>query len=326
MKANRFLEKITSDLPAKIFCFVIALFLYLFYQLSLVDKKTIVIPLKVVQEGSVVSVDDVPSSVRVTIRSNSARSNLITADAIRATVNLNYLSENGTFDIPIFLDVDKELLAIDPFELRAKPEYVTVKVEKKIKKAIRIETPVVGEVARGYSISEIKTSPDSVYISGPESIVNNTVAILTDTVDVLDAVTNMRFNVNLIKDNKMISYDEEDSYDVEVVVDPIEIERNFINQKVNVMNLSEEFQIDGDIPPIDLKLAGRMTVLENYNFSDNAIFIDLRNMTEEGEYEIPVRVHLPAYMRVVDKSFDNVKVNVIKKEIIDEENEENPNQ
>ena len=318
MKANRFLEKLTTDLPAKIFCFIIALFLCLFYQLSLVEKKTIVIPLNVIQDGDVVRVSDVPSSIKVVVRTSSDEANLVHADGIQATLNLNYLSGNGTYDVPVFLDVNKDLLVLDPLELKAKPEFVSVKVEKKIKKAVRVETPFIGEVAHGYAVSEVSVTPDIVYVTGPESVVNGKSVLYTDTVDLQDIDTGNQFEVHLQKPDKLLSYDEEEYYETSVSINPIEIEKTFENIQLTAINLNNDYLLENDLPLINFKLSGWMLILENYNLPEKCVTVDLSQITEEGNYTLPVSVNIPQTLILSDKSFDTVDVKIIKKPVEEE--------
>ncbi|MCF0242407.1 MAG: hypothetical protein HUK25_07190, partial [Treponema sp.] len=73
MKANKFLSKLLENWPAKIICFTIAVFLYLFYQLSQVETFNVNIPLTVINEGNVelVSTQGNITNVKVVVKAKN---------------------------------------------------------------------------------------------------------------------------------------------------------------------------------------------------------------------------------------------------------------
>ena len=75
MSIRQLIEKILNKWPAKIICFLLAIFLYVFHQVSLVEKKSFVVPLRVTENGMVSHVSQIPSSVSVVVRANPAAIN-----------------------------------------------------------------------------------------------------------------------------------------------------------------------------------------------------------------------------------------------------------
>ena len=53
MNTKHLLDKILDKWPAKVICLVIAIFLYFFHQASLIDSKTVVVPLQIIENGIV---------------------------------------------------------------------------------------------------------------------------------------------------------------------------------------------------------------------------------------------------------------------------------
>ena len=53
MNKKRLLDKILDNWPAKVICLIIAIFLYFFHQASLIDSKTFVVPLQIIENGMV---------------------------------------------------------------------------------------------------------------------------------------------------------------------------------------------------------------------------------------------------------------------------------
>ena len=219
MKVSLLLKKIVDDWAIKILCFVIALFLYLFYQMSLVESKTIVVPLKLKQEGGVELVSSIQQSVRVSVRSKDSTS--IHAEDFSAVLDLDYLTESGTYNVPVTFTVSDHLVATDPLEIKIKPESVDVHVERKISAGATVSVPTVGEVEYGYQVKEITVEPDTVGFYGPESIVKGTKDLSTAPVSLKGLTQTQDFIVNLYEPNKRLTVDRMKNYKVRVVVEPV---------------------------------------------------------------------------------------------------------
>ena len=151
MKANRFFEKILYNWPVKICCLIIAIAIYLFHQSSLTEKRSFVIPLTVVEEGNVQHTGDYTSTVTVTVRANTEEISSVHSNQLTPYVNLNNISKNGEYNLPVKVQVSDEIMAFDPFEIKVKPEYITIKAETKDLK--------FGEPEHGYEITETTIEP-----------------------------------------------------------------------------------------------------------------------------------------------------------------------
>ena len=68
MNTKHLLDKILDKWPAKVICLVIAIFLYFFHQASLIDSKTVVVPLQIIENGIVMHMGNTPKSVSVVVR------------------------------------------------------------------------------------------------------------------------------------------------------------------------------------------------------------------------------------------------------------------
>ena len=102
---------------AKVSCLVIAILLYIFNQASEIDKKTFVIPLRIQENGLVMHVGTVPYTVPLVVRTSEANMNMITAADFEAFVNLDSITESGTFTVPVFVSLSSKIKELDPVEV-----------------------------------------------------------------------------------------------------------------------------------------------------------------------------------------------------------------
>ena len=143
-------DKILDKWPAKVICLVIAIFLYIFHQASLIDSKTIVVPLQISENGIVMHVGSTPGSVSLVVRADEeVIKNLQTTDII-ASIDLDTITKKGTYELPVRITLSENLLAYDPFEVRLKDDSVTIDVDRNAIKYVPLVPSIVGEVAHGY--------------------------------------------------------------------------------------------------------------------------------------------------------------------------------
>ena len=254
MKANSFLNKLTENLPIKIICFVVAILLYLFYQLTLIEKQILVIPLSVEQSGGVVLKETVQSSVKVYVRTKNTTQ--VHSDEVKACLNIDYITETGAYAIPVTLSVSDELRSIDPLEIKVKPESVKVKVERKISSAAYVNVRTIGEVKHGYKICEMSVEPELVQFSGAESVVKSIKSFDTEVISLADISSDKEFLVRLQNPNRKVTVQNEPTYIVKVKVEPEISEKTVSYVKPVIQNLSENFEVNSSFETISFRLSG----------------------------------------------------------------------
>ena len=313
MNTKHLTDKIFDKWPAKIICFVIAVFLYFFHQASLVDTKTLALPLQIIENGIVMHVGNAPKSVSVVVRANDNDIKSIVASDMTASINLDSITEKGVYKLPVNITLDDALMEYDPLEIKLKEEFITIEVDRKAFKYVPIVPSVVGEVANGYEVQSISMNPSTVEIFGPESLVNATSQIYTTRLNVSNAETNFATEVMSQQLNNLVTVVDEGPFKATVSVVPKLMEREFDNIQVEVLYLSDNLEISGTLPEVSIKLAGAMPVLESYILSRHAVQLSLYDVNEPGTYELPLKYTIPSNLQLIEKSDDELTVTVVRK-------------
>lgn len=318
MNTKHLLDKILEKWPAKVICLIIAVFLYFFHQASLIETKTVVVPLQIIENGLVMHVGGTPHSVPVIIRAGEETIKSVLPSDITATISLDSITEKGTYKVPVKITLSESLMAYDPFEVKLKDDSITLDVDRKAIKYVPIVPSIVGEVAHGYEIESISMSPSTVEITGPESIINSTEKIYSTRLNVSNAEINFSSETSYQQLNKLLTVLDEGPFKAEVTIKPKIMERQFDLVPVEILNLDNSLEIK-DLPlTVSIKLSGTMPILENYILSKHAVQLNLRTVTEPGEYELPLRYVLPANLQLIEKSDEVLNITVIKKSEVTE--------
>ena len=320
MNIKPLLDKILDKWPAKVVCLVIAIFLYFFHEASLIESKTVVVPLRIIENGMVMHVGTAPKSVSVIVRAEEETIKSVLPSDITASVSLDTITEKGIYKLPVKITLSDSLLEYDPFEVRIKDDTITLEADKKSIKYVPLVPSVIGEVAHGYEIDTISMTPSTIEITGPESLVNATEQIYTTRLNVSNAETNFSTETSYQQLNNLLTVIDEGPFKAEVTVKPKNMEKEFDSVKIEVLYLDSSFEIAEELPLVSLKLSGSMPVLENYILSKHAVQLNLYDIKEEGTYEIPLKYVIPANLQLIEKSDDEITVTIVRKP--DEEGED----
>lgn len=314
MKVNQLIEKLTHNWPQKLVCFVFALFLYLFYHMSLVDKKTIVLPLHVYSDGGVVSTGNIPSSVKVVVRANQNDIGAIHNSDLVASINLNYLNESGTYKLPVNLKISDNVMAFDPLEIKITPEMLDVTVEEKVTVPVALETVFFGEIAHGYEIVDVDVTPPFVDVTGPRSQVEKLQSFKTGTIDISDVNKTFSRKTAVLNNNKLLSIAGGNEIVVTATVDAKKMKKSLEGIKIIPTKLQSDLLIETEIPLLSLVIEGNVLTVEDFKLE--AVNVSFDGITDEGVYYLPIYVNLPRNVKILERSLDTLEVH-LKKVIID---------
>ena len=112
MNLNDLKYKITNNWPIKIICLMIAIVIYIFHQVSMLDRKVISIPLEIKSEGALLPVSDYPSHIKVAVRAEPSDIHLVTSGGIKAILNLTNYAKAGSYVVPVEISLSNLLFLI----------------------------------------------------------------------------------------------------------------------------------------------------------------------------------------------------------------------
>lgn len=288
MNIKQVIDKITDKWAAKLVCLVLAVFLYILHQTTLIQKKTIVVPLNVIEEGNCTYVGHLEKNVSIVVRATQEDISSIQPSEITASINLNSYTKTGVCEVPVNITLSERLLALDPLEIKVKPEKVSVDIQERVIKFVEVKPSIVDKVAYGYKIENITCNPPYVEIFGPKSIVDEIDEIKTKRITVSNASQSFTAETSYYDFNKMIDVPFKGPYKVTVAIVPETIEKIVNDITIVPENLPEGLEVKNIISPVSVKLEGNLLYLEKYVIPEKAFTVNLSNISEPGIYDLPV--------------------------------------
>lgn len=308
MKLKQLTDKLLDKFLLKLICLAIAIGLYIFHQVSAIEKKSFVVPLTMIENGSVTHVDGKKKSVTVTIRANADQITQVHSSDISASVILDALPKSGEYSVPVNIDINPELLLNNPFEIKVSPEYVKVQVEKKDVQYIKVIPSIVGECQHGYQVVNVHVDPEFVEVVGPESLLLNTAEVKTEMIDIDNARSSFTINANCKEISNALDIKNKGPYAVTIEIDAIEIERIYENVQIGVKGLNAHLKLKDSTTPYNIKLSGNQAGLENYELTENSVYIDLSTIHAPGTYEVPVEFAINSGYKILEKTSEIITV------------------
>lgn len=323
MKIKPLLEKLNDRWPAKAICIVAACVLYMFNQHTSLERRSLAVRLNVLQEGEMLCTTHLPSSVSVTIRTNAENISHVNAEGITATLDLNYITKEGNFDVPVLVSLPSNLESLDPLEVTVYPEKIKVHLEKNISRAVKVVPYEIGRSPYGYMVKKISVTPPYVEIFGPRSIVENVNALEVGAVVIDEKTESFSERKRIINRNRLVKIDGASEVEVNVEVGLVQGTKSFSNVPIELKNLNPEFEIEGNFFA-NFSIMGAQLVLDEYEILPGVLSADLGAISEAGEYEIPVTVLLPQDFHLESISVESISISVREKipVILDESGEQ----
>lgn len=314
MNINKLIDRISNNWAAKVICLILAFFLYIYNRTTSLQKKTFTVPLAVEAEGLMMPFANLPKFIKVQVTTTKENMAFVQESDFSAKIDLNNYTEPGEYTVPVFVSVSEKLEMLETFECRSKTDSVNVLLDEKILRYIPVEVSPSGTPAYGYKISRFDVSPATVKVVGPSRIVEKTKKIYTKKVIVDGAAKSFSLETKLdAGSNTKIKVLPEGDFKVTVKIEPLEETRKFEKIVPEIINLSENLEIADEIPKISFSASGTVLSLDSFNPESNTVFVDLKDILEPGEYELPVEIIVPAGISVENKSAETLFLKVAQK-------------
>ena len=320
MKIKPLLEKLRFNWPAKAVSVIVACLFYLFNRYTSLEKKSMPVSLNVVQDGVMVCASHIPSSVSVTIRTSAEKISQVTGENIFAQVDLSWITQEGTFEVPVVVDLPPHIVELDPLQVTVYPEKIKVRLEKNESRTVKISPQTVGKPSDGYVVESLEATPEYVTIYGPRSITQSMDSITTEGIPVDGASQSFKKSVRLSNPNRLVKVNGAESAEVSVKIDYEDGIKEYKSLQVFLRNLPANFECETQKRG-SITLRGPRLLMTDWTPNPDTLSVDLSDIKEAGDYTLPVSVLIPQEFHLESASVDNITVSVKNRppaEVVDE--------
>lgn len=313
MNIKPIVEKISRNWPVKVICFILAVAIYFFYQVSLLETKSFVVPLEIKASGSVVPVSGLEKhkSVKIKVRTKSNRISSISENDFRAFIDLTPFRKSGDIDIPVIVEPSDRALLLEPLEISVVPSNLKIRIDDKKTKTVRIQPSAIGTPAYGFKQTSITCEPNAVTVCGPASFIDKIEFMPLPALNVDGCNETITKVHKVINTNSYISVLDDNLVRVSVSIFPQEMVREIKNLPLEFDRLAENLAADEKNIRVDAVLEGNVLDLDSIKDGMVKAVVDCSTIEIPGEYELSVLINTPKKVTVSSQSVSKIKVHIV---------------
>lgn len=204
--------------------------------------------------------------------------------------------EPGTYLIP----VEKNRIPMNPGIkiLSINPSYLSVQLEKKIRKTFQITVPYTGKPAKGHIALNAATEPASVELIGAAPLIHSIKELKTKPIDLTNASETFKKEIPLDLDNPSIISLPDHIIIVTIPVQQQLVSKTIENIPIQVWNSTSRVKIEPS--KITIRVKGPFETLSNKEIMNQIYsFIDLKGLTP-GVYARHAYINIPVDLMMTD--------------------------
>ncbi len=323
MNIKPLLEKTTKNWPQKAICFALAVLIYFFHQLSLLETKSFAVPLEIKAEGSMLPVSGHEKNkiIKVKVRTKKEYVSSLTEKDFMSYVDITQKDEEGTFDFPVCIQPSERVILMEPLEIYVKPDNMKLEIQKKRIKAVPVRATIAGEPAYGYKFASVNVEPSYMTICGPRKIIDATETLQTELININTADRAITKEVKAVNLNSYISILDDQNIKASVSIVPAGMIKNLENVLISYANLQDNLEVSSADVFISVTIEGNLLDIEKFNEKNFSAYVDCSSISESGSYDLDIRYNISGSLKITDSSISTIQITVANKE--DEEKDDN---
>ncbi|WP_230978109.1 YbbR-like domain-containing protein [Treponema vincentii] len=205
MNIKQILLRLTENWPAKIICLVFAVFLSEFYRGTLLDKRYLIVPLTIENNGLLTPAEQYPAKIKVSIWGDAIGIGSIDENDIIAFINISDFKTEGTYRIPIKTRLAGTVTPLGNMEISTEPAILTLRLATSIRKQVPVTLSLKGIPADGYEVTESSLEPAAVEIECPAELVEKINELVTEPLSIEARTSGFSGTAAIINNNPLIS-------------------------------------------------------------------------------------------------------------------------
>jgi YbbR domain-containing protein len=204
-------------------------------------------------------------------------------------------------DVPIPEDLELTVTTILP------PKNLKVRLDYSMEKPLPVKPEVRVIPADGYEqVGGLHYSPKEVVISGPRMWLRNLQEIQTQKQEIQDAKESVSGQLGLVLPEGYNLSLSQDKINYSANVERTE-ERETPARKISPVNLARKAEVELRPDSVTLTFVGAQSLIDQLEPDSIRVFVDCSQVSRRDTVKLPVRVDLPAGIRLVSAQPDSVQ-------------------
>jgi hypothetical protein len=290
---RKFFAKATENWHVKVLSVALAIILFVFHRISLLEDRFFSAPLQIETNGNMVPASSYPRMVRVTLRGEANSIYPILEDDIEAYLDLTRYTMEGSYRAPVQVRKKGTALGVEPLEIGVDPMEVSVELDQKISKYVPLAPSFQGYLEPGYELVSYTLAPTQVVADGPLRLMSGLSELFTDFIELGGRSDDFTAIVRIMNRDPLLVIRGDGMTEFRGLVRKSIMIRSFENLPVSLRGLNENFTTTPPEEAVSIRLEGPQNELEPYQPEVNMLYLDCSQITEPGDYTLPVQAIIP---------------------------------
>ena len=130
MQSRKFFAKVVQNWPAKVLSIGLAILLFVFHQMSILEEQFFSVPLKIENLNAFMSPGSYPRLVRVSLRGEANSIHQILGEDIEVYVDLGEFNEPGTYTVPVRWRKKGAAYGVRPLQITVDPREINISLRR----------------------------------------------------------------------------------------------------------------------------------------------------------------------------------------------------
>jgi hypothetical protein len=310
LDGRKLLAKIAENWPAKVISIALAIILFVFHQMRVLEDRVFYTPLHIEGNGNLIPANSYPRMIRVSLRGEKNSIDPIMDEDIETYLDLTKYTEEGIQQVPVQYRKLGTALGVDSLEIKVEPLTVTLELDHRISKSVPLSPNIQGYLEQGYELSSSAITPTQVVVDGPSRIMGGISTLSTEVIEQGGRSEDFTTTVRIINPDPLLVIQGNGLAEFRGLVTKIIIYRNFDSLPITLRGLDPRFTAGFTQRSGGMRLAGPQSELEIYVPQQTVLYLDCGGITEPGTWDLLLQADIPPAFTLVRGEPQTVTVTV----------------
>jgi YbbR domain-containing protein len=314
LNRRELIAKIAENWPAKVLSIALAIVIFIFHRMSLLEERFFSVPLSIQTHNRLVPSGSYPRMIRVTLRGDANTIYPILEEDIHAYIDLSKYTEPGTYRAPVQIRKQNTALQTEALEISVDPLELVLTLDERLSKTVPVAVKFRGAPEQGYELSSYTLDPTRVVIEGPKGLLGSVSELATDTIDLTGRSNDFTTAVRIINQEPLLVIRGNGFTEFRGIVREQLRVQNFEDIPLNIINLNNQFAGEPEIIAGSVRIEGGQNIFETIVSQEILLTVDCAEIDAEGSYLLPVLAVIPQLVTLVRQDPENVIIHIRRKQ------------
>ena len=290
MDFRRLFATAVENWPAKVLSIGLAIILFVFHRMSVLEMRYFSVPLNVEQLGAMMPSSSYPRMIRISLRGEANSIYSVQEEDIEAFVDMSNYNTPGSYLIPVQWRKRGLAQGLDALQVSVEPMEISFSLDQRISKFVPLVANFRGLIDPGFSMTSYSLDPPQVIIDGPAELMAGINELHTDLIDLNGRNSDFTGTVEILNTDSLIIIRGDGTAVFSGSINRIIPVRNISMVPVSISGLGEDLHAELEHMYVNIYMEGEnQDVVERFVPDPDFVRVDCSGIVEPGTYILSVQ-------------------------------------